>query len=222
MTLQTSGTISFADLQTEFGGSHPITMHEYGGYIGVGSGVEADLTDFYGQYRRPLPQSRLSTDTDGTAYCRVDNGYTSITASNTFTNNTQKLMNALDVSVGDEVMVTVYAYNAWNAVSNSMGGMWGRSNNGSNISIDSVGFSNLGNDPGVGSTGTTTYSSGSDYFPTNTIQQIYSLSDVDSGEWYQWYFKVTITSGMIRTGHTIEAAAVLGNFVSKSFLIYFS
>ena len=51
MALQTSGAISFQDLQDEFGGSHPITMYEYaqnrtsgtGGY-----GISISLSDFYG------------------------------------------------------------------------------------------------------------------------------------------------------------------------------
>lgn len=229
MTLQTSGAISFADLQTEFGGSHPITMHEYApGYLGIGSGVEVSLDDFYGQYRRPLAQSRLSYDTNGTSHCRVDNGYVSTTATNT-SGQTGNLGNnavsmSLNVSAGDEVMVTVYAYNAWNAVSGSLGGMWARSNIGSNISISNTGWINLGNDPGVGTLGTTTYSSGADYIPyaTSNPAQIYTLSDVDSGEYYQWYFKISVTSAMIQTNHAIFCGAYLGNFVFKGYEITFT
>ena len=39
---------SFADLQTEFGGSHPITMGEYAAYRVSGSGNTIDMDDFAG------------------------------------------------------------------------------------------------------------------------------------------------------------------------------
>lgn len=49
MTLQSSGAISLSQVQTEFGGSNPISMSEY---YGVDTGVPAsgaiDLSDFYG------------------------------------------------------------------------------------------------------------------------------------------------------------------------------
>ena len=48
MALQTSGAISFADLQTEFGGSHPITMGEYSSYRVSGSGNTISMNQFYG------------------------------------------------------------------------------------------------------------------------------------------------------------------------------
>lgn len=56
MALQASGAISLANIQTEFGGSNPISLSEYyrdGAYVGAGapnvptSGV-IDLQDFYG------------------------------------------------------------------------------------------------------------------------------------------------------------------------------
>jgi hypothetical protein len=50
MTLQSSGAISLADVQTEFGGSNPIGINEY---YGVAAGVPASgtisLNDFYGK-----------------------------------------------------------------------------------------------------------------------------------------------------------------------------
>lgn len=50
MTLQSSGAISLADVQTEFGGSNPIGINEY---YGVDSGVPASgtisLYNFYGK-----------------------------------------------------------------------------------------------------------------------------------------------------------------------------
>ena len=49
MALQTSGAISLGDIQTEFGGSNPISISEY---YGVDTGVPASgtisLSDFYG------------------------------------------------------------------------------------------------------------------------------------------------------------------------------
>ena len=50
MTLPSSGAISFANLQTEFGGSHPITMGEYSAYRASGSGNTIDMADFYGAF----------------------------------------------------------------------------------------------------------------------------------------------------------------------------
>lgn len=51
MTLQSSGAISLADIQTEFGGSNPISLSEY---YGVASGIPASgnpisIGDFYGK-----------------------------------------------------------------------------------------------------------------------------------------------------------------------------
>ena len=50
MTLQSSGAISLADIQTEFGGSNPIGINEY---YGVAAGVPASgtisLNNFYGK-----------------------------------------------------------------------------------------------------------------------------------------------------------------------------
>ena len=48
MALQTSGAISFANLQTEFGGSHPITMGEYASFRVSGSGNTISMNQFYG------------------------------------------------------------------------------------------------------------------------------------------------------------------------------
>jgi len=48
MALQSSGAISFANLQTEFGGSHPITMGEYSAYRVSGSGNTISMNQFYG------------------------------------------------------------------------------------------------------------------------------------------------------------------------------
>ena len=50
MALPSSGALSFANLQTEFGGSHPITMGEYSAYRQSGSGNTIDMADFYGAF----------------------------------------------------------------------------------------------------------------------------------------------------------------------------
>ncbi len=48
MALQNSGPISFADIQTEFGGSHPIGINEYYGKDSVPSSGAISLGNFYG------------------------------------------------------------------------------------------------------------------------------------------------------------------------------
>ena len=48
MTLQSSGAISFDDIQDEFGGSNPISMTEYYGKSTLPSSGEISLSDFYG------------------------------------------------------------------------------------------------------------------------------------------------------------------------------
>ena len=54
MALQTSGAISLANIQTEFGGSNPISLNEY---YGAASGIPAsgaiDFADFYGKSSGP-------------------------------------------------------------------------------------------------------------------------------------------------------------------------
>ena len=48
---------SFANLQTEFGGSHPITMGEYASYRVSGSGNTIDMDDFAGATAASFPAS---------------------------------------------------------------------------------------------------------------------------------------------------------------------
>ena len=52
MALQTSGAISLSEIQTEFGGSNPISISEYYGSGGVTGSGEISLTDFYGTSNR--------------------------------------------------------------------------------------------------------------------------------------------------------------------------
>lgn len=50
MTLQSSGAISLANVQTEFGGSNPISISEYyGAASGVPTSGQISLSDFYGK-----------------------------------------------------------------------------------------------------------------------------------------------------------------------------
>jgi hypothetical protein len=50
MTLQSSGPISFQNLETEFGGSHPITMTEYYGRdFGIPASGTISMSQFYGK-----------------------------------------------------------------------------------------------------------------------------------------------------------------------------
>ena len=49
MALQSSGSISLNDIQTEFGGSNPINLNsEYASYAGISSGATTAISDFYG------------------------------------------------------------------------------------------------------------------------------------------------------------------------------
>jgi len=54
MPLQTSGAISFQDLQDEFGGSHPIRLNEYSPLRTSGSGATISLSDYYGATNSPV------------------------------------------------------------------------------------------------------------------------------------------------------------------------
>lgn len=72
MALQGSGTISFLDIQNQFGGSNPITMDEYATYRTAGSGSLISLSDFYG--------AQASVSFRGVTYGQTPNRYMSITA----------------------------------------------------------------------------------------------------------------------------------------------
>ena len=54
MALQTSGAISLGDIQTEFGGTNPISISEYyGADTGVPASGTISLSDFYGKSAVP-------------------------------------------------------------------------------------------------------------------------------------------------------------------------
>ena len=48
MAIVSSGTVSFLDLQNEFGGTNPITMDEYAAFRTAGTGSLISLSDYYG------------------------------------------------------------------------------------------------------------------------------------------------------------------------------
>lgn len=68
MALPTSGAISFANLQTEFGGSNPITMGEYAAYRVSGSGNTISMNQFYGASSSETQTVTVGTFYDGAAY----------------------------------------------------------------------------------------------------------------------------------------------------------
>jgi len=88
MALQTSGSISLSQIQTELGGSNPITMTEYyKGGIYVGSSGQGngsiptsgalDMTDFYGADNTipgPVPEWHFATASGNGSYSIVSGG----------------------------------------------------------------------------------------------------------------------------------------------------
>mgnify|MGYP003970869437 FL=1 len=57
MTLQTSGAISLANIQEEFGGSHPIAISEYYGKDTVPASGAISIGNFYGTSNAPIISS---------------------------------------------------------------------------------------------------------------------------------------------------------------------
>ena len=85
MTLQSSGPISLANVQTEFGGSNPIGINEY---YGVAAGVPASgtisLYDFYGKSAAFAFTAYFfgnqSADNQYTGNNNLDSGYKSVSS----------------------------------------------------------------------------------------------------------------------------------------------
>tara|TARA_R110000751_G_C13729039_1_gene476330 strand:+ start:264 stop:770 length:507 start_codon:yes stop_codon:yes gene_type:complete len=73
MAMPASGTITFAQLQTEFGGSHPITMGEYSAYRNAGSGNTISMSQYYGTSAHL--DSQVVTVATSTIYYSTWNGY---------------------------------------------------------------------------------------------------------------------------------------------------
>lgn len=79
MALQTSGAISFQDLQDEFGGSNPITMYEYAANRTSGTGgygIAISLSDFYGATQST--SISLTIGSSSSVYGFRANGYGSV------------------------------------------------------------------------------------------------------------------------------------------------
>jgi len=78
MALQTSAAISFANLQSEFGGSHPITMGEYASHRVSGSGNTISMNQFYGASSNETQTVTVGSYYDGAAYISTTSyGYSS-------------------------------------------------------------------------------------------------------------------------------------------------
>jgi len=206
MTLPSSGTISFGSLQTEFGGSHPITMAEYNGYTGIGSTVEVSLDDFYGLYRRPLHPSRLSTDTSGLGYCQVDNAFTTASGTDQGTGSYTAL--SIDVTAGQKVIVALYGYADSDDDDYNVAGFYGKANTSAAVTTTAASHKNTGN---IGTpTDETTWS-----IPTSSITKMYSYPSVDQGDWHQTSVEFTATQEMIN----ISGAAF--TFMTASYLNHY-
>ena len=188
MTLQSSGQISFADLQTEFGGSHPITMQEYNAYTGIGAGAEVGLDDFYGLAFGPQHPSRLSTTTTNTTYCSVSNGATTVTGTDDGVGSYTSL--SINVTAGDSVIVAIYGYAADGDDQYDQAGFYGRNTHSTSVSITSSANLNTTNIGGV--TQVTTYIQSS-----NDYEKIWDYGDLEQYDWFQTSIEFTVTSGMI-------------------------
>ena len=79
MALQTSGAISFANLQSEFGGSNPITMGEYAAFRVSGSGNTISMNQFYGASASLDTQTVTVGTVAGNQYVGPQWGFNSIT-----------------------------------------------------------------------------------------------------------------------------------------------
>ena len=72
MALQSSGAISLANIQTEFGGSNPISISEYYGVGTVPASGTISLSDFYGQTAYSGPAGPIALTTSGTLTSGID------------------------------------------------------------------------------------------------------------------------------------------------------
>lgn len=85
MALPSSGQIDFGQIQTEFGGSNPIAMNEYGDKIGLSVGTTSahDIADFYG-----LSATWTSTLTIGSQSAKPGTRYGLLPTSGSLSDNT--------------------------------------------------------------------------------------------------------------------------------------
>ena len=80
MALQTSGAISLSDIQTEFGGSNPISLSEYyGAAAGIPASGAISISDFYGAAAY-IEITVTQANYNNTYYGRFTNGSVSPTS----------------------------------------------------------------------------------------------------------------------------------------------
>jgi len=106
MALQTSGPISFSNLQTEFGGSHPITMGEYADYRVSGSGNTISMNQFYGAsaYIPPaVPTSPIATPPyRGSSTYVITDGFTTRSGSHGYVRTVY-----FPTEIGRDIVITI-------------------------------------------------------------------------------------------------------------------
>lgn len=105
MALQSSGAISFANLQTEFGGSHPITMGEYSAFRVSGSGNTISMNQFYGAAGvlssveiQPAAKYALITSGRGYSYEAILHGF-----GQTYTNTYNTTIGSYNSSISSSI-----------------------------------------------------------------------------------------------------------------------
>ena len=90
MALPASGAISFAQIQTEFGGANPISLSEYWGTNSTPSGIPTSgtisMSNFHGKASRAVG-SYTSTGTRASANIFTDMGSPTAVGDYTWTNN---------------------------------------------------------------------------------------------------------------------------------------
>lgn len=116
MTLQSSGAISLADVQTEFGGSNPIGINEY---YGVAAGVPGSgtisLNDFYGKSAIPPINWRNNPRTLGTSQTNSPDYQTASFTGNTVTPGApSKFTINIITSSGGQISLSYYVSGSLN------------------------------------------------------------------------------------------------------------
>ena len=82
MALQSSGPISLSDMQTEFGGSNPISLSEYyGAAAGIPASGTISLDDFYGTSSFSATGGTVTTAGGYTIHSFTSSGTFSVTGS---------------------------------------------------------------------------------------------------------------------------------------------
>lgn len=116
MPLQSSGAISLADVQTEFGGSNPIGINEY---YGVAAGVPASgtisLANFYGKSAIPPINWTNNPRTLGTSETNSSSNDTASFTGNTVTPGASSKFNiVITTSSGGQISLRYYVSGSLN------------------------------------------------------------------------------------------------------------